>query len=203
MKPSVLLFDIGGVLVDFIGPEGLCDMLNGRYSVTEIRQLWPESSALRRYETGRIDEARFAEEFILEWELDVSSDAFLREFSTWLRAPLDGALSLLDDLRGSATLACLTNINPTFWGIIRDDMGFGTRFDHCYASHEIGLLKPTAECYRHVISSLSCDPAEILFFDDTLDNVTSARSQGMRAQHVRGMVELKSCLAEELNEIRL
>lgn len=201
MKPAVLLFDIGGVLVDFVGPEGLCDMLDGRYTLEQVRQMWPESPALRKFELGAISAQHFAEEFTAEWDLDISTNAFMHEFSTWARAPLGDALSLLDELRDAATLACLTNMNTTYWDRIRDDMGFGSRLDHCYASHEMGLLKPSAEAYQHVIYDLSCAPAEILFFDDTWNNVAAAEALGIRAFQTRGMNELRTCLERELNEI--
>lgn len=200
MKPPVLLFDIGGVLLDFIGPEGLCALLNGRFTLDQVRRMWPGSPSLRKFELGKISEAQFAEEFTAEWDLGISPAAFLREFSTWARAPLAGALPLLDELRAVATLACLTNMNGAYWTRIRDDMGFGSRFDRCYASHEIGLLKPDAEAYLHVISDLSREPAEILFFDDTLNNVAAARALGIRAFQTNGTSELRVCLERELDE---
>ena len=201
MKPIVLLFDIGGVLVDFIGPEGLCNMLDGRYTLEQVRQMWPESPALRKFELGTINPQHFAEEFTAEWDLGISANAFMQEFSTWARAPLGDALALLDELRDIATLACLTNMNATYWDRIRDDMGFGSRFDHCYASHEIGLLKPNVEAYRHVISDLSREPAEILFFDDTWNNVAAAEALGIRAFHTHGIDALRACLEREISEI--
>jgi putative hydrolase of the HAD superfamily len=200
LKPAVLLFDIGDVLVDFVGPEKLCALLNGRFTLDQIRQMWPQSPALRKFELGRLSAQHFAEEFTAEWDLDMSADALLREFSTWVRAPLAGALSLLDALREVAILACLTNMNATYWERIRDDMGFGSRFDRCYASHETGLLKPDAEAFRYVISDLSCEPGEILFFDDTWNNVAAARALGIRAFQIDGVSELRACLERELDE---
>jgi putative hydrolase of the HAD superfamily len=201
LKPAVLLFDIGGVLVDFVGPEGLCAMLDGRFTLEQVRQMWPESPALRKFELGTISARHFAEEFTAEWDLGISANIFLQEFSTWARAPLGDALALLDELQGVATLACLTNMNATYWERIRDDMGFGSRFDRCYASHEIGLLKPNAEAYRHVMSELSRAPAEILFFDDTWNNVAAAAALGIRAFQTHGPAELRACLERELDAV--
>jgi len=79
-------------------------------------------------------------------------------------------------------------------------MGFGSRFDRCYPSHETGLLKPDAETFRHVVSDLARAPAEILFFDDTWNNVAAARALGIRAFQTRGMSELRACLERELDE---
>ena len=200
MKPRVLLFDIGGVLVDFIGPAGLQGLLDGRHRLDELEQMWPDSPSLQRYELGLIDEQTFIGEFTREWKIELSPPAFIEAFSSWARAPLPGALSLLDDLKGTAILACLTNMNASYWSRIRDEMGFGTRFEHCYASQETGLLKPDPAAYRQVLDDLECQPAELWFFDDTLKNVDAARAIGMRAFHIRGTAELKSCLHRELGK---
>lgn len=202
MKPRALLFDIGGVLVDFVGPDRLASLLKGRYSLAQVRQMWPDSPALCKFELGQINRDDFAAEFIAEWDLSLSPEGLLEEVSLWVRAPLPGALALLDELQGAATLACLTNMNAVYWERIRDDMGFGSRLQRFYASHEIGLLKPEQEAYDHVIADLACEPDEILFFDDTLKNVEAAEALGIRAWHTQGMEELRRCVYQGLNEVR-
>ncbi len=201
MKPEVLLFDLGGVLVDFVGPERLSNMLNGRFSLHQVRQLWPKSPSLTKFELGKVSPEVFAEDFTSEWSLSISPEDFLKEFSTWSRAPLSGALSLLDELQDVATLACLTNMNSAYWERVRDEMGFGSKLDRCYASHEIGLLKPDPKVYEYVISDLSCEPAEVLFFDDTKKNVDAAEALGIRAYQTQGIIELKATIDRVLNEI--
>jgi epoxide hydrolase-like predicted phosphatase len=46
-------------------------------------------------------------------------------------------------------------------------------------SSEIGLRKPDPEVFMLVASRLGCDPANVVFFDDTEVNVTAAASVGM------------------------
>ena len=199
MSAKVLLFDIGGVLIDFVGPEGLSEMLGGRYSIEETWRMWPQSRALRQHELGQTSVSQFAREFIAEWGLELSPERFLNEANAWVRGPYPGALQLLDELQGVATLACLSNINATFWERIRDDMGLGSRLQHCYTSFEIGLLKPQPAAFQHVISDLACEPGEILFFDDTLANVNAAGALGLRACQTQGIDELRAALAREFD----
>lgn len=196
----MLLFDVGGVLVDFIGPARLATLLSGRYTLAEVRRLWPDSPALSRFELGLTDRATFAADFVAEWGLELSVDEMLAEVAGWVPAPLDGALALLDELQGRATLACLTNMNCVYWERIRDDMGLGQRLQRCYASHEIGLLKPDRAAYQYVIDDLGRAPGEILFFDDTLKNVEAANAAGMRAWHTRSIVELRRAVCEGLGD---
>ncbi len=123
---EALLFDLGGVLLDYAGVEALHaltkERLRGRYSLEEIRRLWPESPSLRRLECGESTLDEFAPAFIAEWGLAIDPVAFLREFGTWSRGPYDGALDLLAALGEDFRLACLTNMNAAYWYRIRDDM---------------------------------------------------------------------------------
>lgn len=75
-------------------------------------------------------------------------------------------------------------------------MGLHDAFHHHFASHLIGLAKPDAAAFQHVIKALDVSPEEILFLDDNLLNVTSAQKQGMKAERVQGLKEVKRCLKD-------
>ncbi len=195
-KPEVLLFDLGGVLLDYVGVESLHALVKERYGLEEIGRLWPESPSLQRLERGASTLDEFAPAFIAEWDLVIDPAAFLAEFGTWTLGPYDGALDLLAALGKDFTLACLTNMNAAYWRRIRDDMGLGRHFSRCFASHEIGLLKPDREIYAHVTEQLDCRPEAITFFDDTMKNVEAAQNFGFDAHHVVGIEALKETLRD-------
>ena len=69
-------------------------------------------------------------------------------------------------------------------------------FDVAFLSHEIGLVKPDAEIFEHVVEELACRAAEILFFDDNALNVDAARSVGLDAHKVEGVGPTHSLLRE-------
>lgn len=89
-----------------------------------------------------------------------------------------------------ATRACLTNMNAAYWEKNRDTRGFGRAPDRCYASHEIGLLKPVHEIDAQVVADLKCDPNQIAFFDDAEGDVEGARAVGMLGYQVEGVPAL-------------
>jgi HAD superfamily hydrolase (TIGR01509 family) len=195
-NPEVLLFDLGGVLLDYAGVESLHALIKGRHTLAEIRRLWPDSPSLSRVERGESTLEEFAPAFVAEWGLAIDPVAFLSEFRTWTRGPYDGALDLLAGLGENFRLACLTNMNAAYWHRIRDDMGLGRHFDRCFASHEIGLLKPDRRIYEHVVAQLESRPEAIAFFDDTVKNVEAARNFGFDAHHVEGLEALKEKLRD-------
>jgi len=47
-----------------------------------------------------------------------------------------------------------------------------------FVSGELGLVKPNADIYEHVIAELGITPAELLFVDNKSENVEGARAVG-------------------------
>jgi putative hydrolase of the HAD superfamily len=62
-----------------------------------------------------------------------------------------------------------------------EEMGLHGLFDHHFASHLIGMLKPDREVFEHVAAFLKVEPTEILFLDDQPLNVAAAQKAGFMA----------------------
>jgi putative hydrolase of the HAD superfamily len=92
--------------------------------------------------------------------------------------------------------ALLSNSNVLHWRRVLDELGLGAVFEHQFASHLTGKIKPDAEAFEHVLASLDCQAAQILFLDDNILNVEAARSIGMHAQLVRGAHEAQHSLQQ-------
>jgi putative hydrolase of the HAD superfamily len=57
-------------------------------------------------------------------------------------------------------------------------------FREIYLSSSIGLRKPEAAAYDHVVEAIGVPASRILFFDDSADNIAGARARGLTAVHV-------------------
>ena len=189
--PSVLLFDLGGVLVETVGLEQVREILGAGLSAEEVRRRWVTSPVIHRFERGQCSAAEFAEAFVAEWDLAITPDAFFAQFRGWVTGPFEGTLELLETLGGRCTRACLSNTSEAHWDLIMEDFGLGGRLDHAFASHLIGMTKPNPAVFQWVARELDRPPAEFLFFDDGPENVDGARRAGMSARLVRGPVELR------------
>jgi putative hydrolase of the HAD superfamily len=75
-------------------------------------------------------------------------------------------------------------------------MKLGAAFDSHFVSHLTGRIKPDAAAFEHVVESLGCSPAAVLFFDDNLLNVDAAKRLGMQSVRVQGVEETKRVLVE-------
>jgi len=59
----------------------------------------------------------------------------------------------------------------------------GHYFKGCFASYEIGFIKPEREFFQHIENSLSLAPEEILLIDDTRVNINGAKESGWNTYH--------------------
>lgn len=191
--PRVLLFDLGGVLVDFRGFEALAAMVPDAGGVDAVRERWLASEAVRSFEIGAIGPEVFAERFVTEWRLELSPADFLENFEAWARELYPGALELLAGLRGRYRLACLSNANVLHAALYRPLLA--PYLDPLLFSFELGQLKPDPPIFHEVVRRLGVAAHEIVLFDDSVANVEAARAAGMRAELVRGVGALARKLA--------
>ena len=190
---EVLLFDLGGVLIHFEGFDALNRLFENRFDATEIRSRWLACIAVTEFERGKIAPQEFAERFVADWGLDWSPERFLEAFASWVDPLTPEVTELLAELGGSYPLACLSNCNPIHWERLES---LRPHFDATFLSFEMGLAKPAPAIFEEAIRVLGVAPDRITFFDDTVENVRTAQSVGMRSELVRGVPQLKQRLSD-------
>ena len=183
---DVLLFDLGGVLVEFTGLRDLAALLPSQLSETEIAKRWAACPHSLAFGTGALSADAFADAFVRDWQIALEPEAFLDDYRFWSRGLLPGAADLLDTLRGRYRLAALSNSNPVHWDRQTHDLGITALFDAAISSHQVGLRKPDPAIYIRALELLDVSADRVLFFDDAQGNVDSARSVGMHAARVDG-----------------
>ena len=192
---KVLLFDLGGVLVELVGVPTMLEWTGNRYSESELWRVWLESPTVRAFETGRIGSEQFGSAIVDELEMSVSAEQFIAAFTYWPAGLFEGVPELLEQLRTDYKVACLSNTNTLHWPRLMNEMGLDSLFDQHFASHLIGELKPDVACFDHVLHGLGCDAADVLFFDDNEINVQSARALGMQAECVKSPADVRRFLS--------
>lgn len=191
---EIVLFDVGGVLVEVAGIERLRQWTNQKRSDEDIWALWLQSRAARAFESGRMCAAEFARELIAELELPVEPEQLLDDFPMWISHVLPGARELLGDVSRGVRRGTLSNSNPLHWTRIMDEMGLGTFFDTHFASHVTGRTKPDLDAFEHALESLDCSPGAIVFIDDNQLNVDAARRVGIHAHRTLGPLDAREVL---------
>jgi HAD superfamily hydrolase (TIGR01509 family) len=192
----ILLFDVGGVLVQLSGVETMLRWMGQGASSDELWRMWLKSGAVRKFETGQIDEIEFSIAVTSEFGLSVEPQEFLQSFIGWPTGLYPGTLELLARIPHSYRRALLSNSNALHWPRVLNDMNLGPAFDSHFVSHITGRIKPDADAFEHALESLGCAPASVLFLDDNKINVEAAQNIGMHAVRVQGPVEVQSALME-------
>ena len=196
--PRALVVDWGGVLTEPIeGALRTWAELDGVDFTTyvEVMRDWlgDHHGALARdnpvaaLERGEIEVPHFEEQ--LAARLTVAGGRppsgggrglLQRMFDQFEHAPAMSALVLRARRAG-----LLTGLLSNSWGNDYPREGWDLMFDAVVISGEVGMRKPEAEIFAHVLDLLGVPADETVFVDDLTVNIEAARGLGMAAVHHR------------------
>jgi glucose-1-phosphatase len=192
---EVVVFDVGGVLVELEGVKSILEWSLGRFSIEDIWRLWLASPAVRAFETGRMDADAFAVAVLTELQLDIEPSRFLEAFLRWPTRLYPGAIELIARIPARYRRALLSNSNALHWPRVIGEMRLGELFEHRFVSHLMGKIKPDRDAFEHVLEALACRAEQVLFLDDNAPNVEAAKAVGMQAMLVRGVAGAEAALS--------
>lgn len=178
--PKVLLFDLGGVVVPWVGMEALA-AFNG-LTRAEVSDRFDGSEIFRAFERGHASHAEFADE--LRRLFDLPDSDVPKLWNSWVKPPFPGVLNALADLKTRFTTACLSNTNDLHWTHLNAMFSTSDSFHHAFASHEIREAKPDAASYLLPLERMGVSAKDVWFFEDTTANVEAARALGIQTFQV-------------------
>lgn len=181
---KVLLFDLGGVVINWTGLQEMQKLIGDHFSLEDIRRRLVQNPIVKKHELGQCSATEFADSFIQEFNLPYESSEFLSLYKTWAGLPYLGVVKRLQELRGDYKLACLSNTSAIHWDHLTNHVGIDEIFDHCFASHLLQSAKPAPKTFYAVLEALGHTAEETCFFDDAPENVIAAKNLGMKARLV-------------------
>ncbi len=196
MSFDVILFDLGGVLVE-IGEYPLPSHwfpVNKRLE----KSAWSTSEAAIAFEKGLLSPQQFGESLQAEFGINAGVQEILVEFTKWPVGFYAGAPELLMSLRETHTVAVLSNSNALHWPRVINEFRLPDYCDHVFASHELGLAKPDVAIFEAVLNALGVTSQRVLFFDDNAVNVAAAAGMGIRSLCVEGIDQVSKTLRDHM-----
>ena len=178
--PKVLLFDLGGVIVPWVGIIELSRITG--LSEADILEKASKSDIFSAYEIGDCSTDVFLDELARMFNLE--RPALSRLWNEWVEPPYTGTRAALLKLKEQFTIACLSNTNQSHWDYLTDTHNIIDVFDHAYASHIIKAAKPNAKAWLLCLDDMNIAASDIWFFDDTQANIDAAQSMGITSYHV-------------------
>lgn len=193
---DVLLFDIGRVILD-IDFNKVMTSWAGHAGCTpaELAGRFVVDDSFRHHEVGRIDDAAFFANLRGSLGIGLSDAQFLEGWNAIFAGEMPGIAALLARAGKRMPLYAFSNTNPAhvahFSRAYADVLG---HFREIFLSSTIGLRKPDAEAYDHVVKAIGVPASRILFFDDVPANIEGARSRGLAAVHVTSTDDVAKAL---------
>lgn len=171
--PRLVVFDVGGVLVRLDHgareahlrptPEGSLDL--------------PALAATnRQFRLGEIGADTYIERTSRIYA--VSRQAVEQAEAAFLAGVFPDMAAYVRRLRQHVRVVCLSNTQILHWQAILDHWLGPDVFDACYLSHEMGMEKPQADIYAELARREGVSGAEIVFIDDTPENIEAAKEAG-------------------------
>jgi putative hydrolase of the HAD superfamily len=121
--------------------------------------------------------ARVGHDLGVRWSPVDVHELWAIDHRNWLSVD-PGTLGVLHALvAGGTRIALLSNAGADFTGWLRFG-SFSPLFERVFVSGELGLVKPDAAIYEHVIGELGITPDAFVFIDNKSENVEGARSVG-------------------------
>lgn len=192
-KPELLLFDLGGVLIE-VSTATLREIGGRDKTDVELWETWLTCGVVEEYESGKTGGDEFAAGVLKTFGSSMPPGDFLQSFAAWPVGFYPGMGDLLRKLRHDYKLAYLSNSNPLHYPRFQSEWQLDTYFDYHFASYKMGCVKPHRRIFEMVLDTLPFGPEDIFFVDDNRLNVEAARSFGITAEIVRGPTELVQVL---------
>jgi len=181
MKPEIVAFDLGKVLVDFDYTIAV-SRIAGRsaLSPTEVEQFFFHSPLLVDYESGRLTR----QEFFAQARQATGFCGTMEEFGGYF-ADIFTEIPPMIELharlrqRGFKTFI-FSNTNDLAVEHIRRNFSFFRNFDGYIYSYEVGAMKPDPKIYEALEQLAGRHGADVVYLDDRPENVAGGAARGWR-----------------------
>lgn len=177
-------FDIGGVLVRIhrTWEDALCSV-GIRNGASGFLTDFPD---LQTFQTGELSEEDYLQRLQTFLHLE-NAELAAQVHNAILREPYAGTLELIQALNQEGVITgCLSNTNEPHWVQFENSGRFEnfTSLHTKLGSHFLHAHKPDSAMYRAFEDRTGLSSREIVFFDDSEENVEGALEQGWRAHWI-------------------
>ena len=194
--PENVIFDLGGVLIDW----------NPRYL---YRQLFDgDDEAMEQFLAGicspawnlSLDAGRPFAEAVEELagrhpHERLRIEAYHQRWLEMVAGPIHQTVTILEELhQRGVPLWALTNWSSETFALVRHDPAYAflDRFRHIFVSGELRLIKPDPAIYRHTVTRIGAPAASCLFIDDSGTNIAAAAAEGLQVHHFTAPERLRA-----------
>jgi HAD superfamily hydrolase (TIGR01509 family) len=179
--PSVVVFDLGKVLLDFdysIAAQKLARQ--SRFGMAPLRDLL-NGPLLYRFETGLMTRQQFYGEVCAACGFSGKLDDFCAAFAD-IFSEIKPMTALHAALRAARVPTYIfSNTNDIATGHVRARFPFFSQFDGYVLSYQQGVMKPSPKIYEVVEAQTGHKGPAIVYLDDRAENIEAGLIRGWQA----------------------
>ena len=187
---KAIIFDLGAVILNIKYQNTISAFRKlGVKKPTTFFSKKKQISLFDKIETGKISE----QEFLLQIKKQTKSKDLNKIKCAWNSMILDlpeNRIKLLKELNTRFSIFLLSNTNIIHIEEFKRKIGlikyteFYNLFNKVYYSFEIGFRKPDPEVFKLVLYENKLKPNEVLFVDDSIQHINSAKLIGIKTHHL-------------------
>lgn len=197
-QPKALLFDMGGVVleVDFNRVFEHWEPIS-TLDRSQMKDRFTMDAAYEQHEKGQISALEYFSHLRSVLELTGADAEITKGWNAIFGSEISETLDTIDSLHKKIPVFGFTNTNKAHQDHWEPHFPrISTTFDRLFVSSEIGLRKPDAEAFDFVMDAISVKPEELLFFDDSQENIDGAKQLGIQTALVTGPASVKAALSQ-------
>ncbi len=181
MKIDTIIFDLGGVLIDWNPEYVFLKEFNG----DKVKMEWffnniCTSEWNEEQDKGKLIKIATEERIKLFPEYEKLIRMFYGRWKEMLKGEISETVKILKKLKNqNYRLIALTNWGSETFPIALERFEFLKLFEGIVVSGQIKMLKPFKEIYEYTLSKYNLNPANCIFIDDRLSNVEGAIKCGI------------------------
>lgn len=193
---EALLFDLGGVVIDVdfdrvFSHWSLC--VNQDFETIKTR--FKFDSYYERHERGEIDASEYFSSLRRSLDISISDEVFIAGWNSIYVGEIPGVVTILSDIKDKLPIYAFTNSNLTHQSVwSKKYRHILTLFRKVFVSNEMGMRKPEPEAFKAISKEIGVRLDRILFFDDSLENISGAKEIGIQAVRVTSSEDIKNAL---------
>ncbi|MEW6570556.1 MAG: HAD family phosphatase [Nitrospirota bacterium] len=196
---KAVVFDFGGVLAEEGFREGL-KAIGKKYGLDpdSFYTIGRELVYQTGYVTGRATEADYWSAIRQRTGIDGEDEELRNEILNRFIVR-EEMIELVKRLKSSGFVTAILSDQTNWLEEINQVSSFSGNFDYIFNSFRLKKSKRDSLIFRDMCSAMGFEPDDVIFIDDSSENIERASAAGLVAIHFRNMQNLKRELLDLIN----
>jgi len=202
MRIKNVVFDVGGVLLDWKPLELLTDMFDKERALL-LKKNMTDSECWSELDRGTLSiqqAIRIFSERIPDLKNEI--EFALLHFVDYLPVINENVGILYSLSLDNYRLFVLSNFHSETFSKAYTKYDFFSLFEGLVISSRVKMIKPEKEIYQYMLKEYALDPNETLFFDDSEANIKTAKELNIIGVHTPTPRELKAFVEKNLKKVK-